>query len=98
MAVSDEQVEELRRAYAARPPEIAVDDPLRRLDDWATIIAYVITLARAQGRDEVDDVELLVLASSCTKVELRESAHVLAPLGFDKVVARLRELVRAAPR
>ena|SRR5262249_39788285 len=98
MPVTTDQVDALRRAWLARPPEIAIDDPMRGLDTQPVLCAFVVATARARGLSEADQVELLCRAAEFTQSELRECVRVLAPLGYDKVASRLRELVRSAKR
>jgi hypothetical protein len=88
--VTAEDVQELRE-LAKHTPD---DESLRPLDTQPKLFAFVIAWSRAEGRNEVDDIELLCRAGEFTQRELRECIAVLAPLGYDAVVARLRKLAR----
>jgi hypothetical protein len=93
MAVTAEQVLELRKlgdGYSSDGPMV--------LETIPEILAYVATVARAEGRDEADDVELLCRAANMSRAEVLEAHRVLRPLGYVAVCDRLRMIVRHAPR
>src|SRR3954447_18082649 len=75
-----EQVEWLR----AHANETSLDDDGVALPflTWAELIAYEVELARAEGFDEGEIIEVLLTASSLTREDLLEAEAVLKSLGF----------------
>src|SRR5215469_10410853 len=97
MAVSREmlaQFREYERQMDGREPEV----DLSALKSIAEAIGYVIAVARQQGADEVDAVEVLCHVANITKDDLRAAERLLRRLGYTKVADKLRELARRARR
>jgi hypothetical protein len=90
--VSAEGVEELRK-LGEEP-----GDSLPALETIPEILAYTVAMARAEGRDECDDVELLCRAAPLSRDEIRKAERVLRALGYAAVCDRLKVLARKAPR
>ena len=53
-------------------------------------------IARSEGIDESDGVELIVRAADMTREEIREAERVLRKLGYVAVSDRLKALARRA--
>ena len=88
MAVSVEQVEELRR-LGEQP-----GDALPALETVPEILAYSVAVARAEGMDEADAVELLCRAAELSRDDLLGAHRVLRPLGYVVACDRLKRLAR----
>ncbi|MGY4370892.1 hypothetical protein ACVW1A_006957 [Bradyrhizobium sp. LB1.3] len=91
----------VKELQAATPPDRNPDDPLSQALASASlpeVIALVVHLARAEGRDEVEDVEIWARAlPGLTKQELLSWDDVMRPLGYAKVSSLLRRMARSAP-
>jgi hypothetical protein len=97
MAVDPEllrQYREYERQMDGRDP--ALD--LSALTSIAEAIGYVIAVARQQGANEVDAVELLCHVVDITKDDLRTAERLLRRLGYTLVADKLRELARKAKK
>ena len=70
--------------------------PLAALETPLEVIAYVVEVARIDGADEADAVELFLF--DCDKHTLRGHATTLARLGYAAVADRLREMARERKR
>lgn len=81
-------VAEVRKAMAALPQ--GEPDELGELQSVPEVLAYTIALARAEGRDEVEAVELVVRAADLSRNERRSAATVLRKLGYRAVADMLR--------
>jgi hypothetical protein len=95
MPVSATDVERVRVAMAAEPDN--GDAGLAALATLEEIIAFVVAIARAEGHDESDAVEIVCRAAEIERERLLEIAGVLAPLGYKHACARLRKVARRAP-
>jgi hypothetical protein len=90
MPVDAADVEELRRVAAERN-DLGTCQPL---DSIPEILAYAVAVARAENLDEADAVEMLARAARLSRDDLLGAHQVLAPLGYGKVCARLKQLAR----
>jgi hypothetical protein len=93
MAITEADVQELRSAAAALPPDY--DSGLGGLTT-TEILAYTIHAARLQHLDEVECIELLARAVGLDRTDLREARDVLKPLGYIAVAHLLTRLARRA--
>jgi hypothetical protein len=66
------------------------------LTSIAEAIGYAVAVARQQGTDEVDAVEVLCHVADITKDDLRASERLLRRLGYTAVSDKLRELAKTA--
>jgi hypothetical protein len=91
MAISAADIAELQRLAATTPD---LDGPeLSALESVEEVVGWLIASARAEGTtDEADIVEALARCAGLTPNAVRRLARDLAPLGYDKVVARLRQI------
>lgn len=80
------------RSMAATLPDDAVDD-LRELQTIPEVLAYLVHVARAEGWDEVELVEIIA-AAALSRDELRKARDVLKRLGYVAVATMLGELAR----
>jgi hypothetical protein len=91
MPVSADDIAELQR-LAATVPDHELPD-LSALESIEEVVGYAIASARAGGTtDEADMVEAFVRGAGMTPDAVRGLARDLRPLGYDKVVARLRQI------
>ena len=91
MAVNPEFVQEIReRGDAIRDG----DTGLNALTSLAEVLAYAATHARRAGRNEVNDVELLVEAIGMSREAILDAESVLRSLGYIAVCDRLRRIAR----
>jgi len=88
MPVSAAEVAELRRLHDERQSEVLP------LYTFAEIFGYVTAIARAEGYDEADCVELVARAIELESHHLRQAERVLRALGYRLVADRLRKLAR----
>jgi hypothetical protein len=93
MAITEADVQELRSAAAALPPDY--DSGLGGLTT-TEILAYTIHAARLQHLDEVECIELLARAVGLDRDDLREARDVLKPLGYTDVAQMLTRVARRA--
>jgi hypothetical protein len=93
MAITEADVQELRAAAAALPPDY--DSGLGGLTT-TEILAYTIHAARLQHLDEVECIELLARAVGLYRDDLRAARAVLKPLGYTAVADLLTRLARRA--
>jgi hypothetical protein len=93
MPVSKADVEALRQLPSSRPD----DGQPSPFDSLAEVLGYVVAIARTEGVDEVDAVELVARAIDCDKDDLLRNEAVLRPLGYRAVADRLHRLARRAP-
>jgi hypothetical protein len=77
--------------FAATSPNIDGGD-LQALQSVPEVLAYLATYARAQGRDEADDVEVVARFTELSPNDLRHAQAVLRPLGYTKVCDRLKQI------
>jgi hypothetical protein len=56
------------------------------------LFGFLITCARAEGRDEADDCEVFARFAELTPDEVRHCAGTLRALGYVEASARLREI------
>jgi hypothetical protein len=92
VTVSAADVAELRR-LAAELPENGADN-LQALHTVEELFAYVVALARAEGLDEADAIELFTRAARSSRDDLRRAAVIMGRLGYNLVSDRLRKLAR----
>jgi hypothetical protein len=92
MSVTAADVAELRRVAAELPD----NDDLRDLQTAEEILAYVVAVARAEGLDEADAVELVASGAAMSRHDLRQAASIMGKVGYTAVAARLRVLARKA--
>src|SRR5438309_4150132 len=90
MSVDAETVEQLRSMAAALPGDAGGD--LTPLESIPEVVGYVIACARQEGRDELQDVELVVRGAEISPADLRRAEAVLRPLGYVAVADRLRQI------
>jgi hypothetical protein len=81
-------VAEVRKIMAALPQGEA--DELGELQTIPEVLAYTIALARAEGRDELEAVELVVRAADLSRDERRHAQGILRRLGYRAVADMLR--------
>lgn len=88
MPIDLADVAEVRKAVAALPQ--GEPDELGELQSVPEVLAYTIALARAEGRDEVEAVELVVRAADLSRNERRHAQGILRKLGYVGVSDMLR--------
>jgi hypothetical protein len=88
MPVDQADVAQVRKIMVALPQGEA--DELGELQTIPEVLAYTIALARAEGRDELQAVELVVRAADLSRNERRSAATVLRKLGYVRVAGMLR--------
>lgn len=74
------------RSMADKLPASDLDS----LSSIASVIAYTIMVARAEHRDELHDVELLIRATDLNRDERRKAQGELRRLGYRAVADMLR--------
>jgi ferritin-like protein len=84
------------QSFEKQHPSNDDPNPLAALTSVIEVICYIIACARAEGADEADHVELLLMDKS--REELRKHAKMLKKLGYTLVHDRLREMARARRR
>jgi hypothetical protein len=103
MAIDRERRERVRQAVAWVRQHADVDDRVYGEDVFsqaktpAEVIALYIAYCRAQGGDEVFDVEVLLRACDLPREMLLDIERVMAPLGYRDVAGVIRKLARSAP-
>jgi hypothetical protein len=60
------------------------------------VLALLIAFARAEGRDEVEETEVLLRLVDLSRAELLDIETTMAPLGYGAVAGVLRRLARTA--
>jgi hypothetical protein len=90
MAVTSDEVEELRRVAAERT-DLGTCQPL---DNISEIIGYSVALCRAENIDEADGVEMLCRAARLERADLLRAEHILRLLGYRQVADRLKLLAK----
>jgi hypothetical protein len=88
MAISVADIETARALGATLPPS----DTMQPLTTIASVFAFLATAARAEGRSEADDVELVARLADCTADELRGAERTLRKLGYRDVCYMLRRI------
>lgn len=94
MSVDPAEVARIRR-LADHVPDSGEFAQLETLD---ALVACVVAIARAEGMDALNSVELLLTALNPARASLRASARVLGRLGYVDVATLMRELAHRAPR
>jgi hypothetical protein len=74
------------------------DDEFAVFEAVPEVIAYLVALARQDGHDEVEYIEVLIKALDMKAADIRAVERVLRPLGYDAVAVMLRQLARRARR
>ena len=90
MSVDAADVAELRRLEQQAAPD--TDSGLQALRTLPAVYAYTISIARQNGSDEADAVELLARISDAPPSEVRDVATVLRRLGYRVASDRLRRI------
>jgi hypothetical protein len=104
MAIDRERRERVRQAVAwvrqhADYYDRIGEDVFAEAKTPAEVIALYIAYCRAQGGDEVFEVEVLLRACDLPREMLQDIERVMAPLGYRDVAGVVRRLIRtAAPR
>lgn len=74
------------------PSNDYISDPLLPLTTVEAVYGFEIARARADGRDEVAAVELIVRAANESPGSVRASAGILRQMGYTVVADRLAEI------
>jgi hypothetical protein len=90
MTVSAASVAEMQQ-FVATAPESHADD-LQALQTREELCGYLCAVARAEGWNEPDAVELFVRAADWTPGEVRRVEHVMRRLGYAEVSSMMRRI------
>jgi hypothetical protein len=88
MAVEQAEIDELQRLAA----NMRDDDSLLPLVTIPEVLGFVIATARAEGRDECDDVERVVRGAALDRKTVNKAGRVLRALGYLAVADMLRSV------
>jgi hypothetical protein len=92
MPISAAEIEDFRAQVDALPENAT--DHLLAITEIPELIAYVVHVAREEGEDELEAVELIVRAGETSPDDRKRSQAVLKPLGYLAVAALLGKLAR----
>jgi hypothetical protein len=88
MPVEQAEIAELQRLAA----NMRDDDSLLPLVTIPEVLGFVIATARAEGRDECDDIERVVRGAELGREKVRRAGRILRALGYRAVDDRLRAM------
>jgi hypothetical protein len=71
-------------------------EDLAPLTTRAELIAFMIATARAEGRAEFADVELMLTAASMSREDLRQDARTLRRLGYTAAADLMQVMAKTA--
>jgi hypothetical protein len=88
MTVDAVEIAELQRLAA----NMRDDDSLLPLVTIPEVLGFVIATARAEGRDECDDVERVVRGAELSREKVRRAGRILRALGYLAVADMLKAI------
>jgi hypothetical protein len=95
--ITDAEIAEIRRKAAELPPghrDPRADYDLSGIRTVAELIGYLVTVAREQGRDEVELVARFIKVATPYREPVREAEQLLRQLGYTAVCDHLRKIAR----
>src|SRR5207253_2778150 len=83
------EIIELQNLLSTAAPNI---DHMQPLDTYEAVLAYTATMARDNGWDECDAVEIVCRAADLPPDDVRAAQAVLKRLGYTEVAERLLKI------
>jgi hypothetical protein len=84
---------DVAQVIAMEAPNNGGDDyELRALETSASVLAFFVASARADGEDEADLIELIIRSAEMPPDEVRRDAGLLHALGYTEVAAMMRRI------
>ena|SRR6266702_96656 len=90
MSLSAAELDDVRKVLADLPSGDGPD--LSALQSIEEVLGYMIAYARAEGRDEVEWLELFIRLADLSPERVRRAERVLRRLGYTAATAMMRRI------